>query len=157
MFRFVIPLMAAGIFDCDGDARIWVQFNSDDDIIEVEVTESADLGESVSEDLSSTTGAVVVGSVTVDPGSGPVGTLHTVQVNVEDEFADDVGRVTLGVDAGTRGIDDFELTRDSADRGLWQIEVESSGVAGESRTDTFTVSLFTEEEQSVEPEGTDAN
>jgi hypothetical protein len=139
----IAALLLAG---CDGgDDTSWARFNADD-TVQVEVTASEDLGEAVSADLHSTTGARVVGSVVVDPGSGPVGTDHEVTVEVLDEWEDEVGRVTVRTDAGERGVEDHELWRDSADHGLWVRTLTSVGVEGEERTDTFSVRLWVEDE-----------
>ena len=115
------------------------------------------VGEPVTVELFSTTGAVMVGTATVDPGSGPVGTMHTILVDVEDDYEDDVRRVTVDVDAGDRGIEDFMMTRDSADRSLWELELESSGVPGEARTDVFTIRLFSVAEEGESSEDTASN
>ena len=146
MFRFVVPLLAAGLFDCAGNGIDWVRFNDADDGIQFEVTTALDRGDPITSELHSTTGAVVVGTVTISPGSGPVGTLHTVIVEIADDYEEIVGRVTIAVDAGNRGLDDFEMLRDSADHGFWELELESSGVLGESRTDAFEVRLFEEDD-----------
>lgn len=142
MIRFVVPLLSISAFDCAGGGMDLVRFNNESDEIRVEVTTSSDTGDSVTADLMSTTGAIVVGVVTVEPGSGPVGTLHTVTIDIDDEYEDIVVRASLSIDAGVRGLDDFLLTRDSADDGLWRLELESSGVEGEERTDVFAVELF---------------
>jgi hypothetical protein len=142
VIRIVVPLLSLGIFDCATVGVDLVRFNSEDDEIRVEVTASLDVGDAVTGDLLSTTGAVVVGEVTVEPGSGPVGTLHVVTIDIDDEYEDIVVRTSLSIDAGVRGLDDFDLTRDSADSGLWRLELESSGVDDETRTDVFTVELF---------------
>lgn len=142
MIRIVVPLLSLGVFDCAENGVDLVRFNNVGDEVEVQVTTSSDLGDPVTVDLHSTTGAVVVGEVTVDPGSGPVGTLHVVTIDMDDEYEDIVVRAALSIDAGVRGLDDFILTRDSADSGLWRLELESSGVEGEARTDVFTVELY---------------
>ncbi len=142
MIRFVVPLLSLGVFDCAENGVDLVRFNNEDDEVRVEVTTSSDVGDPVTADLLSTTGAVVVGEVTVDPGSGPVGTLHIVTIDIDDEYEDIVVRASLSIDAGERGLDDFILTRDSADSGLWRLELESSGVDGEARTDVFSIELF---------------
>ncbi|MBN2799195.1 MAG: hypothetical protein JXX28_08625 [Deltaproteobacteria bacterium] len=136
-------LFFVGLSSCLEEDVVWEQFNQDDQL-QVSVTASAELGAPVSAALHSTTGAVVVGEVTVDPGSGPVGTLHTVSVAVLEDWVDVVSKVTLLTDAGERGVQETELWQDSADHGLWVRSVQSEGAVGESRTDTFTVQLWAE-------------
>jgi len=120
----------------------WVRFNGDDQV-DVEVTADPEPGDPVSIDLTSTTGAVVIGTATVDPGSGPVGTDHVVTVLVDEAYSGDVGRVVVSTDAGSRGVEDHTLQQDSADHGLWVRTLTSQGAEGEERTDTFTFELFT--------------
>lgn len=130
------------LFACKGDGEItWVAFNWDQDRVEIEVTDG-DVGEPVTADLHSTTGNEVVGSVSVDPGSGPVGTDHTVVIEVFDDWQEQVDRATTATDAGDRGATEHEMVRDSADHGLWQLVLRSLGEEGETRTDTFTFRLY---------------
>lgn len=126
------------------------RFNAEDDAVEVQVTASDALGEAVSAPLRSTTGEVEVGSVTVTPGSGPVGTEHEIRVEVLDAYETEVDRVTAELDAGARGTETVTFRQDSADHGLWVVDVVSRGEEGEERTDTFTIGLWraTEEQQS---------
>ena len=63
-----LPLVA-----CKGDEEVeYEQFNADADSIEVEVGVESLLDPRVA-DINSSTGEVVIGSVEVDPGGGPVG------------------------------------------------------------------------------------
>lgn len=147
--RVVVPLISLGIFECSGDGVDWARFNSLDDEVEIQVTAGSDLGDPVTIELFSTTGSIIVGTATVDPGSGPVGTLHTLTVNVYDDYEDVVERVQIIASTNDRGEDEFELQRDSADHGVWQVQLESSGVTGEERTDVFTVRLYEVDDGSV--------
>jgi hypothetical protein len=130
-------------FSCSDDETVWKAFNADTDAATVEVTAS-EAGDPVTVELHSTTGATVVGSATVDPGSGPVGTVHRVAVDVSDDFVDRVGRVEVVTDSGDRGSRTFSLLQDSADDSLWVVDVVSDGAEGEVRSDTFTFALFEE-------------
>lgn len=130
-------------FSCSDDETVWKAFNADSDVITVEVTAS-EVGDPVTAELRSTTGATIIGSATVDPGSGPVGTVHQVTVDVLDDFVDRVGRVEVIADSGDRGARTFSLLQDSADAGLWVVDVVSDGAEGEVRSDTFTFALFEE-------------
>lgn len=141
---FIAGLLPSSCANGDDDD---VRFNADD-TIEVSITASTDLGEAVTADLHSTTGAVVIGTVTVDPGSGPVGTDHVVTVLVDDEFADEVDRADVLTDAGDRGIEEHSMVQDSAETGLWVRTLTSVGETGEARTDTFTIELWTPDDGS---------
>jgi hypothetical protein len=122
----------------------WVQFNADNDSVEVEVG-SATIGDAVTGTLHSTSGAIEIGSFSVNPGSAPVGTDHLVEVVVDNDWEEQVDRATLLADSGARGSDEYELRQDSADHGHWWVEVTSSGDPAEIRTDVFTVFLYEEE------------
>lgn len=126
---------------CQPDEE-WARFNADDRL-EVQVTAPGTApGEPVETELHSTTGGTLIGTAEIDPGSGPVGTDHDVWVRIGDAWEETVGRVSIEVDSGERGVESFELQRDSADHGLWNIELRSEGEEGETRTDTFLFQLW---------------
>ncbi|MBT3221951.1 MAG: hypothetical protein HN348_22990 [Proteobacteria bacterium] len=134
-------LLLLSLIACKDDEPEYSQFNGTD-VIEIEVTAADDLGESVEEILSSSTGTVDIGTVTVTPGSGPVGTDHDVLIDIDDDFEDLVVKATVVTDAGDRGDDEYELRQDSADHGVWVLTLTSLGAEGEERTDTFTIYLW---------------
>lgn len=119
----------------------WVAFNGDSDSVEVDVGAPEELP-AVSVALSSTTGAVEVGVGSVTPGGGPIGTVHTITVQVYETYAPDIRRVSVRASSGDRGEDEYELARDSAGEGYWSFELESVGDADERRTDLFTFRLW---------------
>ena len=134
--------------DCSKDEEPnWVQFNRDGDSVLVEVGAETEL-DPVSAALVSQWG-VEVGEGTVTPGGGPIGTLHRALVVVGDDWEDRVGRVTVRIDSGDRGVDEYELTSDPADEGTWGIEIESQGSEGEQRTDTFTFRLWYDDQDTT--------
>jgi hypothetical protein len=143
------------LFACtQDDEPTYVRYNGDADSVEIQVGVETvyvtdDAGEEVAETatvpLTSTTGAVQLGTGTVDPSAGPIGTIHTITVYVLDDYAGDVDRVTVRTDSGDRGEDEYDLERDSAGEGWWVFELESVGDEGEVRTDTFTFNLYEEE------------
>lgn len=126
------------------DETSWVQFNASDNTMDVVVgaVEEMDPVETV---LTSTTGETQVGNAMVDPGGGPVGTVHQVRVDVLEDYQGMVDRASVRADAGERGVDEFDLIRDSAGPGLWIGEIQSVGVPGEVRTDTLTIRLWQED------------
>ncbi len=131
---------------CGDDEEInWVQYNAADDLVEVEVGAS-DVLDPVSAPLHSSTGEVEIGSGTVDPGGGPIGTEHRVVVELFDDYDQDIGRVTVRTTSGDRGEDEYELTPDSTGKGIWLVEVVSVGEEGEIRTDTLRFRVWTEGE-----------
>jgi hypothetical protein len=104
--------------------------------------------------------AVVVGEVAEDqviatveafPSGGPVGTVHALSVQVEEDFESTIQRVEVRVDAGKYGMDSFTLRQDPAFVGEWGLDLESLGVpGGKVRKDTFRITLWTLEDTSDE-------
>ncbi len=131
---------------CASDEEVtWVAFNGDADRVEVLVGAEAS-GEVASVALTSSTGAVEVGTGTADPSSVPVGGTVRLDVAVDSAWATTVGRVSVDVASGARGDRSFELVQDSAGAGMWTIALEAVGDVGETRTDTVTFRLWTKDE-----------
>ena len=126
------------------DAVYWAPYNQDSDQIAVDV--GAEQADARSTELLSTTGSTVVGEGLVSPGAGPVGTEHTIQVLMVEEFQDDVGRVTIEIE-GSRGVSTHELIQDSAQPELWLVDVTSVGEAQETRQDEIRFTLWQEAEK----------
>ncbi len=134
-------------YDCQKDTEPnWVQFNGSDDSVTIEVG-AADLLDPVVVDLTSSVTSLVVGSATVTPGGGPVGTEHTLLVVVEDEWENDVERVTVRTESGDRGADEYELEPDPADEGYYGLVIVSVGEEGEQRSDELTFRLWYDSEE----------
>jgi hypothetical protein len=133
-------LGAVVLAGCDQDPT-WVQFNADEDGIDVEVTADATLGPGAGVDLHSSTGTVLVGSVWVEPTSGPVGTAHELVLTVDSAWEDRVQRAEVEV-ASERGTHVFGFEQDSAELGRWVLSVTSLGNPGEERVDTLTFLLW---------------
>jgi hypothetical protein len=139
----VMSLLYLALLGCKDDPGAqWVRFNGEDDVAELRVTEAAELGEAGVFELRSTTGATIVGAVTISPGSGPVGTDHTLLVELGEDYEERVQRAEVVVDSGERGVRRFPLEQDSADRWKWLIGLTSYGVEGEERVDTLTFELY---------------
>lgn len=136
-------LFVAFLFACDEETTtIWQQYNADDDVLTIAVG-AADVLPMVSTTLRSSTGEVEIGSASVDPGGGPVGTVHVVRVEVVDEYADDIGRASVRTDSGARDEDEYDLEADSTGEGIYKLEIISVGESDETRDDTFTFRLWT--------------
>lgn len=154
----MLPLLAVLLVACtEDDEPSYVQYNDDDNSVDVEVGAETryvldedgvtEVPEVVSVVLTSSTGSVEVGTGTVSPSAGPVGTEHTVTVEILDDYAEDIDRATVRADSGKRGVDEYDLDRDSAGEGIWVFELTSVGEEDEVRTDTFTFRLYEEEEE----------
>ncbi|MCB9676823.1 MAG: hypothetical protein H6737_17035 [Alphaproteobacteria bacterium] len=115
-------------------------FNNEGDTISIEVA-PGDLGDPLTVDLTSNTGAVVIGSATVDPGRGPVGTNHLLIVEVFDDWQERIELATITSD-GQRGSEEYTMRQDAADPGFFDLTLTSLGLADETRTDTWTITLW---------------
>jgi hypothetical protein len=136
--------LALVLLGCTGSEETsWEQYNATDNSVTVQVGVEETLP-AVSVTLTSNTGAVDIGTGTVDPGGGPIGTIHTVQVQVLDDYKDDIDRVSVRMDSGDRGEDEVDLEKDSTGSGYWVTQVQSVGESGEVRDDTFTFRLWRE-------------
>lgn len=129
-----------GAVACDQDPT-WVRFNAEDDAIGLQITADSAVGPGAGVDLHSSTGTVLVGSVWVEPTSGPVGTAHELVLTVDAAFEDRVQRAEVEV-ASERGTHVFGFEQDSAEAGRWVLSVTSLGNAGEERVDTLTFGLW---------------
>jgi hypothetical protein len=139
--RALAPMLLA-LIACKGDDEVqYTRFNGDDDVLVVEVGVS-DLLDPVETVLTSSTNEVEVGLAWVDPGGGPVGTDHGVVVQVYDVYQSEIDRVTVRARSPGRGEDEYALTQDSADEGVWKINLTSVGSEGESRSDELQVLLW---------------
>lgn len=157
------PWLLAGVLLCGCDNvedSVWVQFNGTDDAMTVWIgsevpTPALGCGEERScTDLHSSIEGAVIGSADVEPNWGPVGTVHSVLVVVEDDWEDLVGRVTVEID-GDRDSGEFELNRDPANPGAWGLDLESMGAKNEVRIDSWVVRLWQAVAESEAP--TDAS
>jgi hypothetical protein len=144
-------LLAVLLACTESDEVTYAQFNAETDQISIQVG-SGEVLDATSVSLYSTTGTVEIGTATADPGGGPIGTEHTLTVEVYDDWENDVSRVSVRTDSGDRGEDEYDLEADSADEGLFQIVLVSVGDEGESREDTFTIRVW--ENDSTDTEDT---
>lgn len=136
-----MALLLQLLLGCNSEETSWTQYNATDDAVHVQVG-SADLLPAVTAPLHSNTGAVEIGTGSVDPGGGPIGTVHTVRVDISADYKDAVDRVSVRTSSGDRGEDEYDLAADSTGEGIWIYTLESVGDTGETREDTFTFRLW---------------
>ena len=151
--NLTLLLIFGAFFACQETEESSAQFNASGETLSVSVG-SSELLPDVERFLHSTTGSVEIGRAIVTPGGGPIGTEHQIQVEVFDEWEEEVASVVLETSSGSRGNLEYTLTPDSADQGLYLIVIESVGDEGEIREDEFTFRLWTGEapEDSGEPQ-----
>ena len=135
------------LLGCDTSAEIeFALFNSANDILNIPVGVEEPLP-TIEQELFSTTGAVSIGNITVEPGGGPIGTKHTIIVLVDDDFEQKISRATLKLSSDERGEESYTMNIDSADEGLYMLELISVGSEGEQREDQLQVLLWKNEEE----------
>jgi hypothetical protein len=142
-----VLLLATLLVGCKDDEEVtWTQYNADGESIDVDVG-AAKVEPARTAVLHSNTGSIEIGAASVDPGGGPLGTVHTVRVDVLPDYASGVGRVSVRTSSGERGEDEYDLVADSTGEGIWLFQLTSQGEGGEARTDTFTFRLWASDDQ----------
>ena len=126
---------------CEETAEDPNQFNAQDESLEV-IVGISDIQEETSRTLYSTTGLVEIATAAISPGGGPVGTVHQIQVQIFEEYMEDVQEVRIDIDSGERGTQQYTLIPDSAQPNLFVIDLESMGGEEEEREDIFLFSLW---------------
>lgn len=139
----LLPTLLLALAGCQDTAEEfpYEQFNADDQELTVCVGSASGCAPVTDLALLSTNGSTEVGSATVDPGEGPVGTIHRFEVTVDADWIDTVTLVQVAM-GGDRGDQTYDLRQDSADHGNWVVEVQSLGEPDEQRTDTATILLW---------------
>jgi hypothetical protein len=139
----VLPVVWALLNGCSSaeDDFPYVQFNALNEALTICIGDDPACTPTPSLALQSTNGSTEVGTATVDPPSGPVGTVHQIEVDVLDAWQETVALVQVTV-TGERGEQSWDLRQDSADHGNWLVEIESLGDPQESREDTATLLLW---------------
>jgi hypothetical protein len=141
MNRAGIWLVALVLGGCDPDAdTVWRQFNRADDTVSIEVMPGEPSGVA-SVDLRSNLDVLTIGTVTVTPAIGPVGTTHRLVIEVDEEFGERLGRASVESD-GERGVESYDLEQDTARPGIFALDLTSLGAEDESRTDVWRIELW---------------
>jgi len=125
------------------------QFNAQDESLEI-IVGISDFQEDAFRTLYSTTGLVEIATASITPGGGPVGTIHQIQVQVFEDYMEDVKEIRIDINSGERGTQQYTLIPDSAQPSLFVLDLESMGGDEEERTDSFLFSLWDHPEQETE-------
>jgi hypothetical protein len=145
--RWVCFLVLVAASGCKKDDEpTYTQFNAENENLEINVGVKEISKTSAMITLFSSTGEVTVGTATVDPDGGPIGTEHVIVVEVEDAYENVVDRVSVRTESPERGEDEYDLDPDSADEGFYKLTLVSVGDPDEVRTDTFTIRLWDEDD-----------
>ena len=163
----LVGLAAAGC--ADGEVT-WAEFGEPADAEVLVVADDADCdGVEVAPpvDILSNVVSGIVGTVTIEPQCGSVGTEHQVVVSVGEDWEEVVGRATLEIipgpgsdldgdgDADARAELLFEMERDAAFPGQYGLRLLSQGTPGDERTDVFRFQLLQPEQLAPDLSATD--
>ncbi len=86
-----------------------------------------------------------VGSAYVWPCQGPIGTEHDIVVEVDPPYPGKIAKATVRLQSDGRGEDEYRLTQDSANEGLYKLTLISVGSTGEKRQDVIQIKLWEED------------
>jgi hypothetical protein len=140
--RLILFSCVALLGACTEDTEsAYDRFNAEGEVLSVSVGDE-EVGVLALIDLYSSTGAVLVGTASVDPDGGPSGTIHLLEVEIADEFVHQVDKVSVEIDATDRGIQTYTLKGDSADEALYRLEIESVADDGELRNDQLEIQVW---------------
>lgn len=95
--------------------------------------------------LRSSSCEVSVGQASISPCGGPIDTEHEIVVKVNSTYSHEISKVTAVLESGQRGEDEYTLTPDSADEGLYKVTLISVGSEGEQRDDLLRIKLWKED------------
>ena len=143
-------LFAALLCGCGEDDPIsYSLFNCEEDstfvrVGEVEILSGDDCDGRDLLQLRSSSCEVSVGQASISPCGGPIDTEHEIVVNVNSTYTHEISKVTAVLESGQRGEDEYTLTPDSADEGLYKITLISVGSEGEQRDDLLRIKLWKE-------------
>ena len=131
-----------GVAACADDSEVsYDRFNATGETLVVDVG-AEELGETASIELQSSTGAVIIGEASIDPDAGPSGTVHLLEVEIQEDYVHQVDKVSVEIDSGERGSQVIDLMADSAAESLYRIEIESFSEEGEMRTDELEIQVW---------------
>ena len=130
--------IAYRLFNCEEDYTF--VYVGADELLSGEACDGADLLQ-----LRSSSCEVDVGTATVSPCGGPIETEHEIIVEVNTIYSHKIAKVTAVLDSGQRGEEEYKLTPDSANEGLYKITLISVGSEGEQRDDLLHIKLWEED------------
>lgn len=86
-----------------------------------------------------------VGSAYIWPCAAPIGTEHDIVVEVDPPYPNQIAKATVRLESDGRGEDEYRLTQDSANEGLYKLTLISVGSEGERRQDVVQIKLWEED------------
>ena len=139
--------MTYELFNCEEDFTT-IQVGAD----EILTDEECDGADIVILRSSSCLDEERIGQATVAPCAGPIGTEHTIIIEMDSDQKHKVDRASIRLSSQTRQDDEYDLTPDSAKEGLFVIRIISVGTKNETREDSIQFKLWAEDPNGGEAE-----
>ena len=127
------------LFNCEEDSAL-IDIGSEDLLTE-DQCESIPLQSSSCLD----DGQETVGEAYIWPCAAPVGTEHNIVIRVDRPYDQQIAKATVRLESDGRGEDEYRLTQDSANEGLYKITLISVGSQDERRQDFVQFKLWEED------------
>ena len=127
------------LFNCEEDSTL-IDIGAEDILTE-------DQCETISLQSSSclSDGEETVGEAYIWPCAAPIGTEHDIVIMVDRPYDQKIAKATVRLDSDGRGEDEYRLTQDSANEGLYKLTLISVGSEGERRQDFVQFKLWEED------------
>ena len=128
------------LFNCEEDST-FIDVGAEEILTGEEHCESVDLlSSSCLPDDQET-----VGSAYIWPCAAPIGTEHDIVVEVDPPYPGKIAKATVRLQSDGRGEDEYRLTQDSANEGLYKLTLISVGSESEKRQDVVQIKLWEED------------
>jgi hypothetical protein len=128
------------LFNCEEDSAL-IDIGAEETLTGDEQCESIPLQSSSC--LSD--GEETVGEAYVWPCAAPIGTEHDIVIMVDPPYDNKIAKATVRLESDGRGEDEYRLTQDSANEGLYKLTLISVGSEGERRQDFVEFKLWEED------------
>ena len=127
------------LFNCEEDSAL-IDIGADELLTE-DQCESTPLQSSSCLDGDQET----IGEAYIWPCAAPIGTEHDIFIRVDRPHDQKIAKATVRLESDGRGEDEYRMTQDSANEGLYKITLISVGSEDERRQDVVQFKLWEED------------
>ena len=131
--------VAYRLFNCEEDSAL-IDIGAEDLLTEDQCESTPLRSSSCLDDAQAT-----VGEAYIWPCAAPVGTEHDIVIMVDRPYDQQIAKATVRLESDGRGEDEYRLTQDSANEGLYKITLISVGSEDERRQDSIRFKLWEED------------
>ena len=136
--------IAYRLFNCEDDSAL-IDIGAEDVLTEDQCESIPLRSSSCLDDVQAT-----VGEAYIWPCAAPVGTEHDIVIMVDRPYDQQIAKATVRLESDGRGEDEYRLTQDSANEGLYKITLISVGSEDERRQDAVQFKLWEEDPNATE-------